>query len=148
MWANSYEIEKIFMGKLSYEGDLLEEINSFCANNNIRTGQISVIGAVKTIKLGYFDQNIKKYIFLDHDGLYSEKPFEISSCSGNVSIKDENPFAHIHIVVSDREGRCFGGHVMPGTKIFAGEFIIHSFKGTELIRSLDEKTQLPLWKKS
>ena len=51
----------------------------------------------------------------------------------------------MHIVLSDEEGKAVGGHVMPGTIIFAGEFIIHSYKGNELIRSLDEQTGLPLW---
>ena len=131
------------MGRLSYDGDLAEEINNFCSKNDIKTGWVSVIGALKTVRLGFYDQDRQEYVFLDD--IHSDKPFEISSCSGNISIKDGKPFAHIHIVASTRDGKCYGGHVMPGTKIYAGEFMIQVFAGEELIRGVDEITGLPLW---
>jgi len=145
MWANQYEIEKTFMGRLSHNGDLLDEINTFCIQNDIKTGWVSVIGAVKTVKLGYYKQTEKEYVFLND--ICADKPFEIINCTGNISLKDGKPFAHLHIVVSDREGKCTGGHLMPGTIIFAGEFIIQKFKGNDLIRGADSETGLPLWVK-
>lgn len=146
MWANKYNIKDIFMGKCSYGADLLFQMNSFCEENNIRTGTINIIGAVQNIALGYYKQYEKKYVTLD-ENLSNKGPFEIVNCTGNVSIKDEKPFCHLHIVVSDREGKCFGGHLMPGVKIFAAEFVIQSFEGEDLIRGIDEQTKLPLWTK-
>lgn len=145
MWSKTYETEKVLIGRLSFNGDLLEELNSFSNENNIKAGWISIIGAVKTIKLGYYDQKEQKYVFLDHEGLYSDKPFEISSCTGNISVKNDKSIVHLHIVVSDREGKSFGGHVMPGTQVYAGEFMIQVFRGEDLIRTFDSETALPLW---
>lgn len=146
MLSKNYELERIFIGRFSYNADLLEELNNFCVTNNIRTGLISIIGALKQVKFGYYDQQEKKYIFLDKFNPELNEPLEIASASGNVSIKDGKPFAHLHMVVSDRKGNAFGGHVMPGTIIFAGEFIIQAFKGEDLVRAHDKETQLPLWK--
>jgi predicted DNA-binding protein with PD1-like motif len=157
MLSKQYEIEKVIMGRLSYNADLLEEITDFCNTNNIKAGWITLIGAVKNVKLGFYDQKKHQYVYLDQDDSYKNvsetknlekmesKPFEISSCTGNISIKDGKSFLHMHIVVSDREGRCFGGHLMPGTKVFAGEFMIHVLKGEELTRGVDTETNLPLW---
>jgi predicted DNA-binding protein with PD1-like motif len=155
MLTKNYEIERVVIGKLSHDADLLVELTDFCNANNIKTAWVSVIGAIKNIKLGFYDQNKLQYEYLDQDDIYGDKaykniaakPFEISSCTGNVSIKDNKSFLHLHIVVSDSEGKCFGGHLMPGTKIFAGEFIIHVLKGDELVRELDTETNLQLWQK-
>lgn len=145
MWANKYSIKNTYMGKCSFDADLLEQMNTFCQQNKITTGSVSLIGAVKNIRLGYYKQDEKQYVTLDED-LSDKGPFEIVNCSGNISIKDEKPFCHLHIVVSDKEGKCFGGHLMPGVKIFATEFIIQEFEGEELIRGIDEDTELPLWR--
>ena len=73
------------------------------------------------------------------------KKLEIASCMGNISLKDSEIMVHAHIVLADWEGKAFGGHLMPGTKIFAAEFQIQEYVGTELHRGKDEKTGLPLW---
>lgn len=146
MWANKYSLKEIFVGKGDYKADLLEQINDFCLQNDIKAGMVSAIGAVENIRLGYFKQDVKQYVTLD-ESLSDKGPFEIVHCTGNVSLKEGKPFCHLHIVVSDREGKCFGGHLMPGVKIFALEFIIHSFDGAELSRGIDEVTKLPLWVK-
>lgn len=143
MFNKSYSFDKVYVGKFTHDADFLEELNSFCVQNDIRTGWISAIGAVKSIVLGYYDQDEKKYYTLDN---LKNKHLELASCMGNISIKDGKPFAHVHVVVTDEEGKSFGGHLMPGSKVFAGEFMIQALTGEDLNRNLDEVTGLPLWK--
>ncbi len=145
IWANKYEITKAYIGRLPHSSDLLEEINNFCAQNNVKKGVINIIGAVKQAKLGYYIQDKQEYIIINEEKLNSG--LEIVSCTGNISIKDAKPFAHLHIIVSDRESCTYGGHLMPGTIVYAGEFIIQEFAGEDLVRSIDKTTGLPLWKK-
>ena len=38
-----------------------------------------------------------------------------------------------------------GGHLAPGTIVFACELIIEAFDGQELNRGMDRETGLPLW---
>ncbi len=35
-------------------------------------------------------------------------------------MKDGEIFVHAHITLADRKGRAYGGHLMPGTMVFAG----------------------------
>lgn len=72
---------------------------------------------------------------------------EILSCVGNVSLKVGKPSVHVHIALADEKGKAFGGHLMPGTTVFACEAFIEEMQGKPLDRRLDEKTGLALWAK-
>ena len=139
--VNSYKIKNLFMGKLPHGGDLLAELEKICSDKKIKTGILTAIGAVKNATVGFYNQSEKKYLKHQFD-----KPLEILSLNGNISIKDDKTMVHAHIVLSDSEGNSFGGHLMPGTTIFACEFWIFEIEGELLIRGFDEVTGLPLWK--
>ena len=64
---------------------------------------------------------------------------------GNISLKDDKIMAHSHITLADFDGKAFGGHLMPGVKIFAAEFYIQELLGGVLNRIQDPVTKLPLW---
>lgn len=132
---------RTFIGRFDAGKDLLEELNNFCKGNNIRLGIFNLVGAVRNAKLGYYDQKEKKYTGC----VEFDKKLEITSCTGNISIKDGEIFVHAHITLADREGKAFGGHLMPGTEIFAAEYSIQEFTGKDLIRGKDDITGLPLW---
>jgi hypothetical protein len=129
-----------FMGKLKYEGDLLEEITEFCIKENIRSGRIEALGSVKKARLGFYNQETREYQFFNLN-----RPFEIINMVGNVSIKDGSPMVHAHITLADGKGNCFGGHLAAGTIIYACELVIEAFDGPVLERGHDEETGLPLW---
>jgi len=132
---------RIFIGRFEAGDDLLAELNGFCKQNDIKLGVFNLIGAVRNAKLGYYDQEKKAYTGC----VELDKKLEISSCMGNVSIKDGEIMVHAHITLADMDGRAFGGHLMPGTEIFAAEFFIQELIGAELVRGKDGKTGLPLW---
>jgi len=136
--------DKVFVGKLTYGADILDELSVFCVDNSINSGWINLIGAVKCYNIGFYDQNSKEYKEIKSPE--NEAGFEIASCSGNISIKENKPFVHLHAVFTDKDGKAFGGHVMKGTKIFAAEFMLTSFEGKDFVRSHDEETGLFLWK--
>jgi predicted DNA-binding protein with PD1-like motif len=70
-------------------------------------------------------------------------PLEIVSCVGNVSLKEDAPFVHAHITLSDKEGRTYGGHLMPGTTVGATfEVTLHAYDEMKLVRKLDPTTKL------
>lgn len=130
----------VFMGKLNHGGDLLEEITALCLRENIGLGRVSALGAVQKARLGFYDQQAREYRFILLD-----QPLEITNLIGNVSLKDNNPFVHAHVTLADKEGHVFGGHLAPGTVVFAGEIILEAYDGPCFSRSLDETTGLPLW---
>ena len=132
--------KNLYMGRLKHGGDLLDEITNFCIQKDIRLGQLKAIGAVKQAKIGFYDQTLREYQFMDFD-----QPLEIAGLIGNVSIKDGNPMVHAHITLADEKGNCFGGHLASGTIIFACELMVEVFDGVALNRGYDEETGLFLW---
>ncbi|MBN1942046.1 MAG: DNA-binding protein [Phycisphaerae bacterium] len=131
---------KTFLGRLAHDGDLLEELNAFCAEHGIRHGRVEAIGAVKKARLGYYNQATREYEF--HE---CNEPMEITNLTGNVSLKDSQPFVHAHVTLTDKAGRAFGGHLAPGTIVFACEALVQELEGPDFHRAFDEPTGLPLW---
>ncbi|MBF0271079.1 MAG: DNA-binding protein [Magnetococcales bacterium] len=131
---------EVWMGRLPHGCDLLEALNRICREQGIRLGRIEGLGAVKKARLGFYDQTRREYDFIDF-----AQPLEIVQLVGNVSMKEGEPFVHVHITLADHEGRAFGGHLAPGTEVFAAEVVIQGFTGTQLHRGWDEETGLPLW---
>ena len=132
--------ERSFMGRLPFNKDLISSIEGFCKEKGVETAIFSVIGAVSTATLGYFDQKQKVYV-----SSKIEAHLEIASCSGNVSLKDGAPFVHAHIVLTDEQGVAIGGHLFSETIVFAGEFFIQELSGKPFERKYDPQTGLMLW---
>ncbi|MDP2207171.1 MAG: DNA-binding protein [Bacteroidota bacterium] len=141
MFRPQYKYKRTFIGSLPSGVDLYDVLTKIVTEEDIRTGNIKAIGAVTSAIIGFFDQNKKEYLNIEIKG-----GFEILSCIGNVSVRDCKPFVHAHITLSDKDGKVFGGHLMPGTKVFACEVFIDEFTGEDLVRERDEETDLFLWK--
>lgn len=135
-----YESGKIIVSRLPHGGDLLEEITELARREGIAAGTVSAIGAVRKARIGYYDQAARAYREKD-----LPESLEICSCLGNVSLKDGKVFVHLHVVLADREGRTMGGHLCPGTVIFAAECRLEELRGRPLERGYDDETGLALW---
>ena len=132
---------KMFMGKLAHGVDLLEEITKICVDQDICLGSVEALGAVKKARLGYYNQQDQEYCFFDLN-----QALEITNLTGNISIKDGAPVVHAHVTFSDKDGHAYGGHLAPGTIVFACEVTIQVLDGPKFERGLDQETGLPLWK--
>ncbi|MCQ9207488.1 MAG: DNA-binding protein [Omnitrophica bacterium] len=134
---------RVFIGRFNAKADLLGSLTDLCKKENIRLGVFSVIGALTNVKLGYYNQDAKKYV----ENCSLEKKLEITSCTGNVSLKGSEIFVHAHITLADHAGQCYGGHLMPGSFIFAAEYFAQELTGAVLTRKPDLETGLSLWVK-
>lgn len=134
---------KVAACKVAVGKDLLEAVEELRAEADITEGQVEIIGALRRAVLGFYDQEKREYKNIEFN-----QPLEIVSGIGNISLKDGKPFAHIHLAVSDEKGNCFGGHLVSGTEVFAGEIFIRETKmDPPLKREYDEATGLALWAK-
>jgi len=133
---------RVFIGRFRAKTDLLAGLTELCKKENIRLGVFSVIGALTSAKLGYYNQDAKKYV----DCVNLDKKLEITSCMGNISLMDSEIFVHAHVTLADHSGAAYGGHLMPGSTIFAAEYHIRELKGATLERTRDPETGLNLWK--
>ena len=101
-----------------------------------------MIGAVSKAVLGTYDQSQQVYVTFTTEG-----DLEILSCTGNISLKDGKPFVHAHVILAGEGGKTIGGHLFPGTIIFAGEaHILELTGGSPPVREYDPVTGLMLWK--
>ena len=140
MIVKKVKSRELFMGRLDHGADLLEQITGICLENDIRLGRVEAIGAVRKATLAYYDQQTFEYRFFTID-----EHLEITKLVGNISLKDGSPFVHAHITLADKTGAAYGGHLAPGTTVFACEVLIESMEGAILERKFDEETRLPLW---
>jgi predicted DNA-binding protein with PD1-like motif len=108
--------------------------------NQVRLGHLQGLGAVECARIGYYDQDTFSYRYLELD-----RHLEILSLTGNISLRGGEPAVHAHVTLADDQGQSFGGHLVPGTRVFAFEFVIQELRGAELHRGHDSETGLPLW---
>ncbi len=86
--------------------DLEAEINSYLESENIHAGvMLSCVGSLTRATLRLANQE-KGSIF--------EGFFEIVSLVGTLSTAG----SHLHLSVSDGQGKTLGGHLLPGCKIY------------------------------
>ncbi len=139
--CSEFKSGRHFTGPLPHNMDLITSIENFCIENSIHMAAFSLIGAVSSFTIGYYDQSQEVYV------TFKEKtPLEIVNCTGNVSCKDGKPFIHAHILLGDKEGKTKGGHLFSETIIFAGEIDLQELIGKPLNRVHDSATGLKLWK--
>ncbi|MBL8049791.1 MAG: DNA-binding protein [Anaerolineales bacterium] len=118
---------KIHTFRLKPEQDLFDSIEEFVKEHNIQAGVIlSAVGSFThaTLRLA------NKSTYNEYDGY-----FEIVSITGTVSIHG----SHIHISISDGEGKTIGGHLVSGCKIYTtAEIVIAEFEDVVYKRELYE----------
>ena len=105
--------------------DLFESIQAFAMEQHVEAGCIlSGVGSLQhaTLRLANRERS-SEY----------EGPFEIVSITGTVSIHG----SHLHISISDGDGRTIGGHFESGCKIYTtAEIVIAVFRDVIYKREL------------
>ncbi len=133
-------MSKEILTRLPKGGDLVTELTRIAKENNITRGTVQVIGALEKAELGFYNQNTFSY-----ESHPVDKNVELLFGMGNISLKDDEVFVHLHLTLSDATGAALGGHAMEGCIIFAGEAFIREVAGEPLNRVYDEATKLFLW---
>ena len=135
----SFDLARNFMVRVKHDSDLIQFTTELAKTNEIEVATFTAIGALKSAKLAFYDQEKRKYREIELDG-----PFEIASCIGNISMKNATPFVHMHVVLSEKEGNTRAGHLLEGI-VFAAELHLQELKRAKLERKDDEVTGLSLW---
>jgi predicted DNA-binding protein with PD1-like motif len=106
-----------FTFRLKPGQDLLEEIEAVVAKMNIEAGCVlSAVGSLTHVTLRLANRDH----FSEYDG-----HFEIVSMTGTVSVHG----SHLHISISDGDGKTIGGHLVPGCKIYTtAEMVLAIFE--------------------
>jgi predicted DNA-binding protein with PD1-like motif len=124
----SFEPGTIHLLSLDTGSDLYEAVSGYLREHDIRAGSVACIGAVRSARLGWWDQEDEEYRFFD-----VSEPCEVISGTGSVSEVGGEPFLHLHISLGNRTGQMVGGHVEAGTEVYAMELTIQELVGDPLI---------------
>jgi len=135
-----YLTGRTYLFRLPKGKDLLESLADFCHDNQVKCGVVQVIGSVANATVAYFDQTKKKY-----EKKVINEEMELLSLQGNISIQDNRPTVHAHVMLSGKDYNVVGGHLLPGTKIFVCEAYIQELVGEPKVRRADKVTKLSLW---
>ncbi len=139
MRSASYRLGRTFLCRLKHDSELVRSIIDFAKEKKVKMAIFTLVGAVKQARLAYYDQARHEYQKIELD-----RPLEIASCSGNLSLKGGKPFAHVHAVLADKAGKTYAGHLIKAT-VFAAELHLQELLGKKLEREYDQTTGLALW---
>jgi len=133
-------LKGFIISRIAPGDDVLKSIERVALEHKVKSGQITLIGAVSRAKLGYFDIESGKY-----KDFLIERNLEVVSGIGNISrLEDESVVVHAHLVVSDEDGRCWGGHLMEGCEVSVTIELVILETNADLRRAKDAITGLNL----
>lgn len=119
--------------------EIFESIYKVIEEFKINFGWVNGLGAAEKIIMGAYPSKLKKYIKKNFSGEY-----EIASMMGNITTKENEPFVHLHAVISDEECNAFAGHLFTATISVTCEMIIN-IVDTKIIRNECKDIGLFLW---
>ncbi len=115
------KIGRVIIGRVMPDEDLIDAISEIVKKHQVKSGLITVIGALKKVTIGYFNLIDKNYQFKTFD-----ENVELVSCMGNISYKNGNPIIHLHVTIGLDNLEIKGGHLsQPSIVSITAEVYIH-----------------------
>jgi uncharacterized protein len=118
--------------------EVMAGLLAFVKQKRIVAGQISAIGAVSDAVLAFFDRTEKQY-----KRIPVARQAEVTSLSGNVALKEGEPFLHVHAVLGLPDGSARTGHLLEAHVWPTLEVVLTAWPSA-VVRKLDKETGLCL----
>ena len=103
------ESERSFAVVLEPGEEATASLLKFARAQNVHAAQISAIGAFSRVVLGFFEFKRR-----DYRRIVLDEQVELVSLLGNLAREGDDAKLHCHVVVANREGKAFGGHLLEG----------------------------------
>ena len=87
--------------------ELASGLKRFATEQKLAGSSFKAIGALSSVKLGWFNWETKKY----ETAVSLDEQVELLSLIGDIALKDGDPQVHAHVVVGRRDGTAHGGHL-------------------------------------
>lgn len=145
--AVSGSMKRIITFRIKPHEDVMETMEAVCKKEGIQNGVI--ISAIGSLRGAQFMNPEPKP---DHKAGYAygdpiklEGPIELVFASGLITHDGEGKLMlHVHVTLSDVNGKGYGGHLIPGNKVLlTTEVVIGEFEGIEMLRLWDDEIDLP-----
>jgi predicted DNA-binding protein with PD1-like motif len=130
--------QKVHVVVLDKGEDAVASILTFARDSDVRSAQVSAIGAFSEIVLGFFDPGRKRFVEIP-----IREQVEVLTLTGNLAEQDGQPRLHAHVAVGKRDGSAHGGHLLRGIVFPTLEAVVIEV-AAELRRKSDPETGLAL----
>ena len=121
-----------FVVRMDRGEEILSALTELCGKEQIRLGSVSALGAADHAVIGLYDVGARQYHRHTFDG-----PMEITSLLGSISVKDGEPYLHLHINLCREDMSVIGGHLNECRISATCEMIVQQIDGI-VERKLDE----------
>jgi predicted DNA-binding protein with PD1-like motif len=118
--------------------EIVASLTEICRKEGVDSALISGIGACNGAEIAHYDTEGRKYRNKTYRGM-----LEIVSLSGNITMKDNAPFPHLHISLGLEDFSCVGGHLVSCWVDPVCEIALIPLK-IPIRREFDERTGLSL----
>jgi predicted DNA-binding protein with PD1-like motif len=88
--------------------ELADGLQQFAKEQHLSAASFEAIGALSSVRLGWFSWDSKKY----ERSVTLDEQIELLSLIGDVALKDGEPVVHAHVVVGTKDGTARGGHLL------------------------------------
>jgi predicted DNA-binding protein with PD1-like motif len=86
--------------------EVMDCLQRLAEEQKISAGKIEGLGAAEEMTAGLYDVQAREFVCREW-----KEPLEITSLTGNITVKDGKPYLHVHVTAADREQRAAGGHL-------------------------------------
>ena len=100
------QFEDRYIVRLESGEAAIETLTALLRAEGIQFASVSAIGAVRWADMGYWNADAQEYEFRRFD-----EQMEVVSLVGNCSLKDGEPFLHVHCTLGKRDFSVIGGHL-------------------------------------
>ena len=116
----------------------MENLTRFVSEHGLTAGHFTAIGAFENVTLGFLDPDTKEYVPITID-----EQVEALSIVGDISLENDEPRVHAHVVVGKRDGSAHGGHLLEA-HVWPTLEVVLTESPAHLRRRVDPDTGLPL----
>lgn len=116
---------------------LRKSLEAFCLERSLRGAQVSGIGGLREVELGYWRGGDYQRQTLPGD-------WELVSLQGNITLYQGQPFAHLHASLAGPDLSIRGGHFFEGRVTATAELFVNPCR--PVVREWDESVGAGLWR--
>ncbi len=128
----------IYLLKAEPNEEIFQSILNFAKKYKINFGFFFGIGAGNYFEIGRYSEKTR-----DYDWKKIKNQMEITSIIGNLTIKENKLYLHIHASLSDKKLKSFGGHLKSAI-IFPTCELLFFASNKKIKRKFNELTRLYL----
>ncbi len=135
------KLGRVIVARLKPGTDLLEGIRQVCEKHQLHNGVvISGIGSLACVRYCDVEPLPEKKCGYGYGGILElNETIELTGAGGVICSDAENNInLHIHLSLSDRTGRAYGGHLVSGTKVLmTADIVLGEIEGIAMRREYD-----------